>query len=251
MTTVYKYRIYCSTDSKYEFAWAETEPATCPTNTAHTIDASKTTIVETNKADLIEIKEETTPTGRHYQISMGKITAAAVSSTTTVNWSRPFPISALSILFNAAPANIGDGLEVHVGPDTIIGTIAVNVAVDDLIIEVSQTVMDNIALGYWVKIDDGVNNQDLGRVTNVDTVNSRITIENKVTDAYVVATPTYIKMTVKIIWDFEIFCDGYHKIGDSKIGGSYIPANTNISILYTNNDGVSTKDFIAYVEYLY
>jgi len=44
---LYKYRVYCSTDSKHEYTWvdeADGEPTTCPTNTSHTIDTSKTVI---------------------------------------------------------------------------------------------------------------------------------------------------------------------------------------------------------------
>lgn len=47
MTIVYKYRLYCNTETAYVYDWAETEPTTCPNNTAHTIDSTKTTIVET------------------------------------------------------------------------------------------------------------------------------------------------------------------------------------------------------------
>ncbi len=43
---VYKYRVWCVTDSKYVEVWAEEEPTTCPENNGHTIDPDKTTIVE-------------------------------------------------------------------------------------------------------------------------------------------------------------------------------------------------------------
>jgi len=46
MTDVFKYRIYCITESQYVYSWAEEEPTTCPNNTEHTIDANSITIVE-------------------------------------------------------------------------------------------------------------------------------------------------------------------------------------------------------------
>jgi hypothetical protein len=46
MADVNKYRIWCETDSKYVHQWAEAEPTICPEDTAHSIDASKTSIVE-------------------------------------------------------------------------------------------------------------------------------------------------------------------------------------------------------------
>ena len=47
MATLYRYRIYCSTESLYVYTWAESEPSVCPNNNAHTITSSLTTIVDT------------------------------------------------------------------------------------------------------------------------------------------------------------------------------------------------------------
>jgi len=62
--TVYKYRVWCSTDSKWEY-WLLDEgasaPTTCPTDTGHTIDGAKTVIIEKISAN------PTTPEG--YSIS--------------------------------------------------------------------------------------------------------------------------------------------------------------------------------------
>jgi len=41
------YRIWCVTDGKYEYEWSETEPTVCPVNPAHTIDPTKTAVVDT------------------------------------------------------------------------------------------------------------------------------------------------------------------------------------------------------------
>ena len=67
MTAIYKYRIRCLTDNKNEFIWAESEPVLCPINTSHSIDATKTAIVEKRDNNSFEIKEEFTPTGGHFQ----------------------------------------------------------------------------------------------------------------------------------------------------------------------------------------
>lgn len=47
---LYKYKIYCQTDSKFEYVWKdedEAAPTTCPTNTAHTCDLNSVAIDET------------------------------------------------------------------------------------------------------------------------------------------------------------------------------------------------------------
>jgi len=46
MAIVNKYRVWCDTDNKWVFVWAQTEPTLCPENPAHTIDSAKTAIVE-------------------------------------------------------------------------------------------------------------------------------------------------------------------------------------------------------------
>jgi len=47
MADLFKYRVYCETDSVYETIWAETEPTTCPVNTSHSITSSATSIIDT------------------------------------------------------------------------------------------------------------------------------------------------------------------------------------------------------------
>jgi hypothetical protein len=41
-----QYRIWCVTDGQYEYAWSETEPTVCPVNPGHTIDTTKTAVVD-------------------------------------------------------------------------------------------------------------------------------------------------------------------------------------------------------------
>lgn len=49
MADVFKYRIWCETESAYVYAWRDSDqgaPSACPNDPAHTITAGKTTIVE-------------------------------------------------------------------------------------------------------------------------------------------------------------------------------------------------------------
>ena len=61
--TVYYYKLYCETDSKWEYVWSETPPTQCPTNTAHTIDADSAVNekkVATNETRIIADGEDQT-----------------------------------------------------------------------------------------------------------------------------------------------------------------------------------------------
>ena len=46
MTDVYKYRVWCNDEQAFIETWGESEPTTCPNNNTHTIDITRTTIIE-------------------------------------------------------------------------------------------------------------------------------------------------------------------------------------------------------------
>ncbi len=291
MTTIYKYRVYCSTDSKYEYVWSETLPTTCPTNTAHTIDSNNVSIIEINDPDTIKIKEESIPTGAHFSATTIKINAIK-NTVTSTTISFPFPISALSVEFVTTSDHYEDCINMAVGKDTIIGGITANVSPalawvsqnytegqtatynskvytcilntvssevptnttywqHGLRVPVSQDVIDYTAIGYYIKLDDTTNNDDTERVIKVDTTNNYIYVETNPSNSYLAATPTYVRQTVYTIKNYDIGPAWEHEIGVSKIGGSYIPANVLITVDYDNKSVTDDKILIGRVEYLY
>ena len=185
--TLYRWRVYCTTDSKYEYTWrseSEGAPTTCPVNTAHTIDASQNRIVQARKPDVIELKDEKTPTGGNPQLHSVAFDALP-NQVTSNTWQSPFAINIISSYTMPGTENIGDLLTVEVGSNTTIGTITADVGISDTVITVGKSVIDNIALGYWVRLDDATNQEDLGRVINVDKTNLQITVETASTQAFV------------------------------------------------------------------
>ena len=46
VAVVNRYRLWCETESAYVYAWGEAEPAQCPNNAAHSIDAGSVAIVQ-------------------------------------------------------------------------------------------------------------------------------------------------------------------------------------------------------------
>jgi hypothetical protein len=291
MTTVHQYRLRCTTDSTYEYSWNTIEPITCPTNTAHTIDSTQTTIIESICKNELAIKEESTPTGTHSSITSLKLCALKnVVTSESISW--PHPISALSMEFVSEIAHTNDLVSVSVGKNTITGSITANIAPastwvsqnyttgqivvynnklytctlntisnevptnviywkSGFQIPVSQAVIDNIRVGYYVNVDDGTRMDNLNRVISIDTVNDNIYMESNPTNSFLAATPTYIKQTIYSMKDYELGPSSKHKIGKSKIGGNYIPANTSVTIDYNNISVTTDKKFIGIVEFLY
>ena len=248
-----KWRIFCITDSKYEYDWKEIddEPTTCPVNTAHSINSSLNRVIETRKADTVKIKEEEILTGGHFSVE-GICFTALANQTTSYSISFPYPINVINIQFPLISLFSGDSLYVETAPDTIVGTITSDVTTNDTVINVSQTVIDNIYIGYRVKLDDTTNIDDLLRVTAVDRVNLTITVETPSPRNYLAATPTYVKMSIRYLNVQEFNSSPIVLgIGNYKIGASYIPSGVNTTCTYVNNSTMTDKKVVAYIEYLY
>lgn len=251
MPTVNQYRIRCTTDAKDEFTWSETEPTTCPTNTAHTIDAAKTVIVDAVADNEVKIQEEQTKTGAHYQTrGIANSIPAVAEWHDFPDFSWPFPVSIFAATAYCRAEQDGDILEFLIGPDTTIGALTVDAAIGTTVLDVQQSVIDNTEVGYFIKLTDGINTDDCGRVLNVDKAGLKITVETATTNAFAAATPTYVQQTVKMLYDAEVSGGQRISLGEAKIGGSYIPANTALRLRYKNSTAAA-KRFRFLMEYLY
>jgi hypothetical protein len=130
MSTLYKYRIHCSTTDTDEFVWGEEEPTLCPINTAHTIDTSKTTIVDKRDSNQVEIKQESTPThGRFSTRSLVVNALKNATSSASIVWPY-FNITPLTAEYTTDARHEGDLISMIVGKDIIIGVLTVATTVN-------------------------------------------------------------------------------------------------------------------------
>ena len=293
--TIYKYRLWCSIDSTYEYTWRTDPPTTCPTDTSHTIDADSITIVDRIEENTTTIREESTPTGGHFSAETVKLIAPK-NSTISMSVFWPYPVSVLSITFVTREIHRGDVFTVTVGKDIKTGaiiapifpatpwasqdytkgqsvvflhpvfgarvytciqdTVANETPVDTnywrhgLEVTVSGTVIQNVKLGYCLKVDDGSNSDNLKRVVGIDKNYNKVYCESNVTSVYSPSSPSYIKQSVISLDNFEIGEPWEYCVGESKIGGSYIPTDVPVVTDYTNNSDVD-KEFMGYIEYLF
>jgi hypothetical protein len=246
-TDVYKYRVYCDTDSKYEYVWAESEPTTCPANpVSHTIDQDKTVVVEVREDSQIKIKEEDTPTGAHYQARSFEIDVPAQTGSFSLDFSFPFPITLFSAEWINLSCSEGDVAQFQVAPDTVVGTLTSDMLSGSTAFTGSQASYAEV--GYYFELTDGTNTADMGRVVSVD--DDVVTCEYGSEYNFSASSPTYTKRTVKMVPHVYLQSQGRVQLGESKIGGSYIPANTNLRVVYQNNCGMA-KTFSFLMEYLY
>jgi hypothetical protein len=61
-----QYKVWCNTDSKWEYVWLEDTPTVCPSNIGHTIDTAKTAILKTVSEDLVHISNAEDEFGRPF-----------------------------------------------------------------------------------------------------------------------------------------------------------------------------------------
>lgn len=251
--TLYKWKIYCSTDSKFEYSWLDehqAQPTTCPTNTSHTISSQQTSIVETRKPDIININQEDIKTGEHFFWDTKTFTAVA-NTTTIFTFSYPMNISLIEASFVSVSENIGDSWSWVVAPNTTIGALTNNVSIDDTIINVTSNVTDNIKEGFWVNLFDGTNTEDLGRVLNINKTDGTITVEHASTQSFSAATPTFVRMNIYFLKDAVFGHPWISVYGQGKIKTSHVPANTIAQVEYTNNSPSTDKTITVYIEYMY
>lgn len=239
---LFKYRVYCNTEDKYEYIWNDTTPTNCPSNVAHTIDTNTISIIDTLETNSVNIIQESIITGGNYRTEGKKMTIQA-NSTETQEYSWPYNISALTITFYTGN-NENDILNCYVAPNTVIGVLTNDVVISDTVLNVNSTVIDNIKVGYQIVI----NNEFIGECIEINKINNTITSNNAVTQNY--NTGTYIQMTVNPIKDFILKSNTLYEFARKTIGSSSIPANTLIKLSYQNTTNEEKNLFFS-IEYMY
>lgn len=246
---VYEWSVYCDTERLYVngFTQNREHPGTCFNNINHVISKNPILLKEINN-NSVRIQEEIRETGGYFKANSYKMLCPPGLS--SHYFSYPHPVSVLSLVITSTDEHTGDSFDNIVGKNTTIGFITSDVSVSDTIINVSKTVIDNINLGFYVNLTDGVNSFNGGRVLAKSIVNGTISIETPSIGTFLATSPCYVQTTVKTIDNYVIGPPSRYEIGKDKIGGSYVPSNTPISVEYTNN-GNTTKDFYAVIELLY
>lgn len=247
--SINKWRIYCETESQWSYGYLDesvNRPTNCFTDTNHTVNNSSSSIIDVHVVNEVVVKEEDIATGGHF-MTEGFSTNMLANTTTTTTISWPHPITVLLAYYTTLPEHIGDSFQLVSDPVTI-GYITSNISVSDSIINVSSTVISHVFIGYEMIITDGTNTDFLDIITNINKNDNTITTKQGATHSFI--TGSLIKIQRRFLKNLEIGMSWHYEHGKSKIGGSYLPANTNINLIYTNNSNVD-KLFRYHVDFLY
>jgi len=197
------------------------------------------------------IQEEFTPTNGHYQMLefAQDIPAGSAGDVTiwTNNW--PYGVAIYGAQLFVGSDNSGDELEVRLAPETIVGALTANAAVNDTVLNVSPTVLENVNPGHHVELWDGSTTNILGRCLSKDIDAGQLTVETAVQDAFSAATPTYVRFHQCMV-KMKFQEPGVRTPGANKIGGNYLPAGTDFQWRYKNNS-TSAKKFNYALEITY
>lgn len=249
---LYKWRIYCETESSFQYWWLEdgdNPPTTCPNNSSHTISSVKSIIDEIEDTE-VSIKQETVKTGKNYRWDTKSFDALA-NSTTTFEFSYPTDVSVLEAQFISAAENKGDVWSWVIAENTTVGAITSDVNIGDTVLNVSSTVVQNVKIGFNINLFNGTTTEQLGQVKTIDIINQTITIETPSTVSFLASTPTYVRISIYFIKDSEFGHPWNHVYGGGKIQSSYVPANTSVKVYYINNSPTVDKRIVVNIELLY
>jgi hypothetical protein len=249
---IYYWQVWCTTESKYEYIWLDTEPTVCPSNSEHTIQTSPgPTVLNKISKHVTKIQEEDVggTNGifqfRGYKIEIPQGLPGNVTSYDCV-W--PRTVTIMDGWFHGTEENVGDFMNANV--TATIGAITAGVSANTGTFSVTSTVIDNIFEGYNLHLTDFAKIDHLGEVMEVHAGNSTVTSEYLTLNSYSPLSPTYVQATSRVIRDLHISTVGRYAFAEKKIGGRSLPANIPIVIDYHNCDG-NAKTFTFYIEILY
>jgi hypothetical protein len=160
-------------------------------------------------------------------------------------FSYPTNRTLMSAEVDVHPDWVGDEVTLLVAPDTIIGTLTSESAAAATVHDVTQSVIDNIALGFMVNIDG----EDLGECIAIDSDNLTITTQTALSAS--AASSSLVKISVCMADHVPMTASVAKVIGESKIGGSHLSANTVVKLIYHRKNAGTAFNFKMTFEVLY
>lgn len=220
--------------------WSEEIPGSCPFGvTGHTL---LDVIINERVSTKIKMIEEDTrgTSGRYrcngytYDVFPGPDTDFQIVGTSSL----PYPIRAYVFTLQPTEENIGDYVTFLTAPNTPIGVLIQDVS-SGTVLNVSDTVITNIAIGFDVSLNDGVTSQKLGECIAIDTVNKTITVSSSVSNSFGIGTAVLI--TIKRIENVRITTRNQMVFGANTFGSTLVPAGISGVLMYKNMTSTSKK----------
>jgi hypothetical protein len=202
-------------------------------------------VIDTTQVNEVSIKTEEVKTAGNFKTTSLSLNIPG-NTTSIMTFVKPYRISVLEFTFRITSLHSYDIINAYIGKNTTVGILASNAYINNTSITVSNSVIDNIYVGYDLTVSDGTNTNFLGEVLTIS--GNVLTFVKPMANNFLVGN--YVIMSVKPVDNFVLGHEGLYNIGASKRGASGIPANTIISLEYTNTSS-NIKTFTLNLDYLY
>ena len=232
------YRLYCKTESAYQYTWDDSIPTACPNNNTHTIDTDTISIIDSVNSAAVEVIQQS-GTGGNYACESFCFDIPA-NSTVTKQYSWPYPVSISTMHFTSDSTQTGDFIYGIISPQTVIGTLTADLPATGTILSVTPSVAQSAITGTLATVTDGTNTADLGNFYGINTSNNTVCVQVAPQTQFSAASPTKVMMSFQNI-SLEIGQAGLYSFGSQQLKGASMPANTIMQISYTNSGQISKR----------
>lgn len=238
MTSINNYRLFCVTENTYVTSWGIDEPTTCPNNTAHTIDPTATVITQTISENK-RVIENGVPGSYQSTTVVMPIPVGTPGDITTLDITFPCDIYIWTCEFVSDSSMVGDEFTVIVAPNTVVGVLTAPATIGATTITVNNTIFGiDYGRGVDIAITDGVNTQEVGRITNLDETN--LTIEFETPLNYNFGPMSQILLNVHLIRHQKIYVANHSFLyGKKGFSARMVTKGYPFHFEYVNNTGTA------------
>lgn len=234
ITSVSQWQIFCITENQVVTGWGPTFPTVCYHNSAHTVNPNSWQLIQTITSDQVTIKQNPTTVGSAFWVKDIEFKNVVSQTSQTTEFTFDIPVCVYGYDFFVDDTNVGDYMTIIASPDTVLGLITQNVSIGDVTLYAPAGLLGYGHIGYEIKITDGTNMDDLGRMKIIDKSTGIVTFTNASTHNYSSAN-TIVMMNYYVMKNYTISGYGQVRYGDNVITATAIPAGTTVRYIYQNN----------------
>lgn len=238
------YRVYCIEEGKFVTVPSFTEPILCPNDHPNrSIDQTKTSIVQIGKVtDNITVQE---PSRGIFQTESIPIIIPASEPGTVFEFDFEWPMDILIWKTEFSPNEdmVEDMVTLIVNPEYSIGNLSLDGIAGDTVLHVTPETIQNVIRGIDILIDDGIKQNDVNRIAQINDQDNTIRVQIPLTDNfYVNNNNVELKYQNCIVRKFFIPQSlNTISFGDKGFRGKELPANTTSRVKYYNNNGLAKR----------
>lgn len=257
-SSIWKYKIFCLTESIWKEQFIEsinepTAPTTCPTDAGHTVNAGSVDHINTfgHAMTMIDVGNKTQGAFKWRSIVLelknnvgtGGDDETAIGYVKTLDVTYDEDVQVYSTQITAEEQHRDDEFCLLVAPQKVVGTLTADLTSGTNTLTVDSTAFLHVKMGFRIHVGTSPTGpfEDLGKCISKDNGTLTMTVKNNATSTYTAASPTYIAITV------EYACvrfgppQTFPGVGSDVLGGSLVPKNTIIRLVYTNHSGGAKK----------